>query len=135
MVCPDLRSAVTALDFSVPNCYLDSMKRFAVLAGIVILCMSAVSCRTKDVRTVTIRVPEMKNQSCVQIVTEAIARQQGVLRETINPDPVNKVVILRYDSMQVAIKNIEHAVAEAGFRANEIPADEQARQALPADCR
>lgn len=123
------------LDFGGRRWYVECMKRLAAVIFVAVLCVTAVSCRTKDIRTVTIRVPEMKNQSCVQIVTEVIARQQGVLRETIAPDPVNRVVIVRYDSMQLAIKNIEHAVADAGFQANEIPADEKARQTLPADCR
>ena len=101
------------------------------------LCVAAlaVSCRTKDIRTVAIRVPEMKNQSCAQIVGEAVARQQGVLRERVELDPVNRVVRVTYDSMQLAIKNIEHAIADAGFQANDIPANPKAREALPADCR
>ena len=77
----------------------------------------------------------MKNQACGQIITEAIAKQQGVLRETIEVDYARREVKFRYDSMQLAMKNIEHAVAEAGFSANDIPAYGKAREKLPPECK
>jgi len=109
------------------------MKRILTLL-LLISCIAA-GCRTKDVRDGVISVPGMKNQACAQIITEAIARQQGVLRETMEVDYAKREVKFRYDSMQLAMKNIEHAVAEAGFQANEIPAYEKARENLPPECK
>lgn len=60
---------------------LKAMKK--TLFMVFVACFLTTACRQKDVRTGVIVAPEMKNQACSQIVTEAIARQQGVLRETI----------------------------------------------------
>lgn len=102
---------------------------------VLVLGLLAVSCRREDIRTVTIQVPGMKAPRCVERVVDAVARQQGVQRDTINLDLAARTVVVTYDSMQLAVKNIEHAIADAGFQANEIPANESAREALPEECR
>ena len=102
---------------------------------LLLLGLLAVSCRCEDIRTVTIQVPGMKSPRCIERVVDAVARQQGVQRDKIIPDPVARNVVVTYDSMQLAVKNIEHAIADTGFQANEIPANESAREALPEECR
>lgn len=103
----------------------------ALLAAGVGLC----SCRQQDLRTFKIRVPEMHNAACAEVVGRALARVNGVQQESIRIDVGDRSVTLTYDSMVLSLKNIEYAIAQAGFTANDIPADAEARAALPPECR
>lgn len=104
-----------------------------LLAGLALAC---VSCRRTDVRTVVIRVPQMRNQACVERVTDALKQARyGVKMETLQADLESRTVTVQYDSMQLSIKNMEFLIAEAGFDANEVPRDAAAAEKLPAECR
>ena len=45
------------------------------------------------------------------------------------------VTVVVYDSMILARKNVEMGINQAGFDANELPANQQAQAALPPECR
>jgi copper chaperone CopZ len=95
----------------------------------------AVSCRQHDFRELTLHVPEMQNQACVQIVMQALSRGPGIVPNSVLLDPEKRVIRLTYDSLLSADKNFEYLVSKAGFAVNGIPADEKARAALPPDAR
>jgi copper chaperone CopZ len=95
----------------------------------------AVSCRRQDIRTVVISVPGMKNEKCAAIVVDALQRTQGVAPDRIKVNAEKRTVTASYDSLQRNIKNLEYCIAEAGFAANEIPANAEAVKALPPECR
>ena len=99
-----------------------------VLAG---LC----SCRKHDYRTALITVPGLKNAECAQRVIEAVVRGQGIPQSDIHVDLGDRTVTVRYNSLNMSLKNIEFNIAEAGFQANDVPADSTAYAALPAACR
>lgn len=92
-----------------------------------------VACRQVDIRTKTIKVAQMKNESCEKIVVSALAKTDGVLPEKIVAGPGQ--VTVTYDSMKVGLKNLEFTIAAAGFDAGDTPADSKARAALPPECR
>jgi hypothetical protein len=80
----------------------------------------------------------MKNETCGRIIGSAIMRLPGL--DPRNPNTLSfnlrdGTVSVTYDSMVIARKNIEGAIADAGFAANDIPADAKAAAALPPDCR
>ena len=102
---------------------------------ILVMCVGfmGASCRQQDVRTTTIRCPRVGNPSSVKLVSAALAKVDGVMPTSIRCNA--GTVTVTYDSMKVAIKNLELAIAETGFDAGEFPADEKARTALPADCK
>jgi copper chaperone CopZ len=85
------------------------------------LALVAVSCRTKDVRTVLVYAPGMKNAACSEIVVRAVSKCVGVDASKTRVDLMNHTVTVTYDSLITALKNIEFAIAEAGFQANEVP--------------
>ena len=99
------------------------------------LAFLTVSCRTRDERTILVLVPEMKNAACSNIVAGAVTRCPGVNAATLRVDMTRRTVTVSYDSLMTALKNIEFAIAEAGFQANEVPAKKEAAAALPAECR
>lgn len=95
----------------------------------------AVSCRKQDLRELTLHVPEMHNDACVQIVMQALVRGPGIQPGSLLLDPQSRVIRITYDSLLAADKNFEYLVSKAGFAVNAIPADEKAREALPPETR
>ncbi|MEI6972213.1 MAG: hypothetical protein WCL44_11950 [bacterium] len=111
-----------------------------VAAAAVVLCLGA--CRRDDYRTHKISVPGLKNERCTEIIQEALVRyaQQSSMDGSIKLDTVRyntreRWVVIQYDSMKVALKNLEHTIAAAGFAANDIPADSNAVAKLPPECK
>jgi len=110
------------------------MKRIypvVLLFAVAVLCFS---CRKRDIRTIKIHVPEMKNTACATLVNKKLSRVPGVKVETVRIDIARRTVTVSYDSIVLSMKNIEFAIAEAGFKANDIPADEKAARNLPPEC-
>ncbi len=79
-------------------------------------------CRVSDVRVFTVKVPAMAAEEDVQRIRKALAPLNGVNKEQAVYDVKEHTVTVTYDSMVVAHKNIEIAIAEAGYGANGIPA-------------
>ncbi len=79
-------------------------------------------CRVSDVRDVQVKVPAMASEADLQKVREALRPLIGVNQDKTTYDLATRTVNVRYDSMQIAHKNIEIAIAEAGYEANGIPA-------------
>ena len=92
-------------------------------------------CRLSDKRTFTVETPGVKNEVCAQRVAQALSTLDGVDMASLRFDLAKKTVTLTYESMKLGKKNIEHAIAHAGFDANDIPAFAAAKAALPDACR
>lgn len=108
------------------------MKTLAgILAVLILLGLGA--CRKQDLRTVVIKTPGMKNPACAKLIQDAFLRQPGIV--TVRPDFQKRELTITYNSMVVALKNLEFAVASAGFDANDIKAFSNAVAALPPECR
>ncbi len=88
------------------------------------------SCRQQDVRTVTLTCPQVVGARAADVVVKALSKTDGVKVDSIRVE--DGKVTVTYDSMKLAIKNIEFTIAEAGFDAGDIPADTKARDAFRA---
>ena len=77
-------------------------------------------CREADVRKMTVKIPAMTSEADVQNVRKALAPLNGVNKTLVVFDVKEHQITLTYDSMVVAEKNIEIAIAEAGYDANGI---------------
>ena len=95
---------------------------------------AASGCRRNDFRTAVIRVPACRTDACREIIEKALDGAPGVRVETLSVDFATGRLTLEYDSMKLAMKNIEFLIARAGFEANDIPADPAAAAKLPAEC-
>jgi copper chaperone CopZ len=89
------------------------------------LCVLAVAllvagCRVSDVREMTVKVPALASEQDVQNVRKALSPLNGVNKDQAVFDVKAHTVTLTYDSMVIAHKNIEIAIAEAGYEANGI---------------
>lgn len=144
------------------------MKTFVrtALFALSIACL-LMGCRLKDVRTVTLSVADARCAECAKVLIRALAGIGEVdpnatitVREEDhrafaswkphaknNTAAVSAVVVrydkgevdVTYDSLKLAIKNLEFAIAEAGYEVQTQPctiaADSAARAALPEACR
>ena len=75
-----------------------------------------------DPREVEVKVPGMATEADVEKVRAALAPFGGINKEDTKYDVNKRIVTVHYDSMVIAHKNIEIAIAEAGYDANGIPA-------------
>ena len=87
-----------------------------VLSGVLLVS----GCRVSDVRPLTVKVPAMAAEDDVQRIRKALSSLNGVNKEQAVYDVKEHKITLTYDSMVVANKNIEIAIAEAGYDANGI---------------
>ena len=120
------------------------MKR--ILPVLFLAALAASGCRVRDVRTATVRVPGLRNAACSNEIAKALARlpdsrytsdrdnpEMSLKNEKIDYETGDLTV--RYDSMKVGVRNLEDAIARAGFDTPTFPADEAARAKLPPECR
>ena len=115
---------------------MNAALRFFVVFNALLLCLVAFAgCRRVDIREIEISTPGVRCEACADIVREALSGFSGVDPDRITVDTANGVTRLVYDSMKLALKNIEFAIIAAGFDANELPADPEARAQLPVECR
>jgi len=108
-----------------------------VLALVLGACSGECACRgpflfRQDIRELTVYVPEMAGPACAEAARNAVMKQDGVLGAT--PDLDARTLTVRYDSRRLATKNIERALAMAGFNVGGFPVNAEARARLPQDC-
>lgn len=91
------------------------------IAIIVMLCFASVlsGCRRADVRDFTLDIPALTQENA-QLIGTALMQFSAVERDSLKFDFADKKLSLRYDSLGVAKKNLEMAVAAVGFTANGI---------------
>ena len=102
-------------------------------ALLLIAILAVTSCRMHDDRTILIHVPDMKNAACERLISNTLSRTTGVIsNQTVCTRIIseNRVVIVPFDSMQTSVKNLEFAIADLGFDANKVPANQEARKKL-----
>ena len=94
------------------------MKRMTLIA---LALLAFAGCRQKDVRDFAVDVPALtqeKEAAVTAAIRGALRPCSGVDMASIQFDAANHRVTLKYDSMQTAKKNIEMAIAKAGYAAN-----------------
>ena len=121
------------------------MKRILPLLALAALAVAG-GCRVRDVRTTTIRVAGLRNEACSNEIAKALARlpDSRYTNDRNNAEMCLRIeaidyatgdLTVRYDSMKVGVRNLEDAIAGAGFDTPTFPASEAARAKLPAACR
>lgn len=93
------------------------------------------SCRVSDTKVATLVAPDVRNAACSNVVEAALMKLPGneILKiESI--DYSTGSIVVRYDSMKVGTKNLEDAIAQAGFAAGPFPANKEAAAKLPPEC-
>lgn len=91
--------------------------RMAACAAVVALCVVGSGCRRTDVRDFEVAIPALTIEK-EAVVRQALSRFAGVDKASLRFDHKARKLLLRYDSMQLAKKNIELEIAKAGLEAN-----------------
>ena len=85
--------------------------------GLALLCIviaTLAGCRRADVRTFTVSVPGLTQEN-KSVVEQALAKYNGIEKDSYVWDFAKKTLTLRYDSMQIAQTNIRMAIAGKGI--------------------
>jgi hypothetical protein len=109
------------------------MKRVCAFTALIVTVVLFASCREVDIRKVVVKAPGLKNPACAKVIQDAFMKQPGIV--SIQPDFQKRELTVTYNSMVIAIKNIEFTIAEAGFDANGEKARTNAVAVLPPECR
>ena len=91
------------------------MKTTIGIAVIVAALALVVGCRREDVRDFTVSIPDLTEQNKAQVV-EALAKYNGVQKDSYQWDLAKKTLTLRYDSMQIAKENIRQAIESKNLK-------------------
>ena len=97
--------------------FLANFINVAMVSIVMVFCMMTEGCRRTDVRDFEVSIPALTadNEAVVRL---ALARFGGIDKGSLKFDLKAKKLTLRYDSMQLAKKNIELEIAKAGLEAN-----------------
>jgi hypothetical protein len=95
----------------------------------------ASGCFRPETLTAEIRVPALRSETAAALVYEAFSAFPAEDVKVLSVDRQAGTVRVSYDSTRVALRNLQHRLAAAGFDADDIPANPDARQRLPEDCR
>ena len=94
------------------------MKHALFVSSLIPLALSLLlvcGCRREDVREMTVSMPGLTEADKAKVV-EALAKYNGVEKDSYTWDMNAKTLTLRYDSMQIAQANIRYAIDEKGVK-------------------
>jgi hypothetical protein len=81
--------------------------KYAVCAALAVVMLAG--CRREDVREFKLEIPTL-NASNQATVVEALAKYNGIRKDSYQWDLEAKTLTLKYDSMQIAKENIRQAI-------------------------
>ena len=81
--------------------------KYAMCVALAVLTLAG--CRREDVREFTLEIPSLSASSQAAVV-EALAKYNGIRKDSYRWDLEAKTLTLKYDSMQIAKENIRQAI-------------------------
>lgn len=98
---------------------------FAALLPAVLAAVIFSGCRQRDIRTAHGRIPQATEAAAQAKIRDALSKIDGV--ETASATFSNETFSVRYDSMKLGLKNIEHAIWDLGYDAEDFESDPKKR--------
>lgn len=87
----------------------------------------------KGIQTVTINTPTVQCEMCKKRIEKYMIREEGV--QKVNVDYKKKKTKVTYFAERTNPENIKTAIANVGYDADEITANEQSYEELPKCCK
>ena len=87
----------------------------------------------KGLQTVTINTPTVQCEMCKQRIEKYMVREEGVTK--VNVDYKHKKTKVTYYAERTNIENIKTAIANVGYDADDITANDDSYQKLPKCCK
>lgn len=112
------------------------MKHLLVLAVFIVGSVTTglgQSAPKKGVQTVTISTPTVQCQMCKKRIESYMLREEGVQR--VDVDYKKKKTKVTYVAERTNIENVKTAIANVGYDADDITANEESYNDLPKCCR
>lgn len=109
------------------------MKKILLSAFAAITLSTAVSAQVKAVQTVTISTPTVQCNMCKNRIETYLKRYDGV--NMVNVNVKKKETTVKYITDRINEEEIKTAISNAGYDANEIPANEDSYKRLPKCCK
>lgn len=109
-------------------------KLFALVIAIVgITTIGFSQAKVKPVQTVTIKTPTVQCESCKKRIESYMVRETGISKITV--DYKKKTTKVIFVSDRTNIENIKTAIANLGYDADDITANEESYNKLPDCCK
>lgn len=105
-----------------------------IAAGLLAAVLLA-ACYRQVIQTIDVKVPQMRTDAAAGLIRGVLGGFDTNIVLKIETDVSNHVVRVRYNSERGGRRNIEVAIADAGFDANDLPGDPERRKALPPECQ
>jgi len=109
------------------------MKRFLFSLLSVVAISTAASAQTKAVNTVKVSTPTIQCEMCKNKIETYLKRYDGV--STVNVNVKRKEVTVKYVTDRINDEEIKAAIANAGYDAAEVSANEESYKRLPKCCK
>ncbi len=114
---------------------MDRFRHFGASIAVLVIGAAFTACFRQEVVTRTLNVPQMGHPECVERVIQILTLPDPEAIIEIAPDLEQRTVSVTYVSTRMALKNIEHLLADAGFDVNEVIGNRAMRATLPESCR
>ena len=112
------------------------MKNLIVLALMIVGSVTAGFSQTapkKGIQTVTISTPTVQCEMCKNRIEKYMIREEGVTKVTV--DYKKKKTKVTYFAERTNIENIKTAIANVGYDADDITANQESYDKLPKCCK
>ena len=109
------------------------MKRFLFSLLSIVTISTAASSQTKAVNTVKISTPTIQCEMCKNKIETYLKRYDGV--SLVNVNVKRKEVTVKYITDRINDEEIKAAIANAGYDAAEVTANEESYKRLPKCCK
>ena len=110
-------------------------RKMAGWIGMAAVLALAAGCFRNTESVIELNIPAMKSEDCGRMVQGAVGHLgEGAIKD-IRVDVAARKAWVTYDNVRLGRRNIEVAVRHAGFAVNDLPADEDTRAKLPAECQ
>jgi copper chaperone CopZ len=110
------------------------MKKLKLLLALTFAIASVASAQVKrTVQTVTIKTPTVQCESCKKRIEDYLIREDGVTKAVV--DYKRKVTKVSFYTDRTNIENVKTAIANAGYDADDITANEESYKKLPSCCK
>jgi periplasmic mercuric ion binding protein len=110
------------------------MKKLSILVILALGVSSASMAQAKKTAaTVTVKTPTVQCASCKQRVENYLSREEGVYKAVV--DYKRKTAKVSYYTDRTNPENIKAAIANMGYDADDVTANEEAYKKLPTCCK
>jgi periplasmic mercuric ion binding protein len=103
------------------------------LTAVLLFSVAANAQAKKAIQTVTIKTPTVQCESCKNRIEKYMIREDGVTK--VNVDYKRKTTKVTFISERTNIENVKTAIANLGYDADDVTANEESYKELPQCCK